>query len=152
MVRNLVASLFMHGRVRTTPAKAKEARPFAEKLITLAKKGDLSARRRALSLLPDRKLVASLFKELGVRYQTRPGGYCRILRMARPRVGDAAPQAILELVEAELPQRKKKGVRPTAMPAPAAAPATEKGDAAPAAAKEPPPAAPADAGNEPAKA
>jgi len=102
MVRNLVTSLFLHGRVTTTPAKAKEARPFAEKLITLARKGTLQARRRAISLLHDKKVVASLFEEIAPRYAQRPGGYCRILHLADTRVGDSAPQAIFELVESQV--------------------------------------------------
>ena len=106
MVRNLVSSLFLHGKVVTTPAKAKEARPFAEKMITLAKKGDLAARRRAMSMLHDYQVVSSLFEEIGPRYQDRPGGYCRILHLAKTRIGDSAPQAIFELVESELPESK----------------------------------------------
>ncbi len=109
MVRNLVASLFAHGRVTTTPAKAKEARPFAEKLITLAKGGTLADRRRALKLLHDKKVVAQLFNEIGPRYLQRPGGYCRILHLAKRRVGDAAPQAVFELVEEALKQQQAGG-------------------------------------------
>jgi large subunit ribosomal protein L17 len=95
----MVSSLFLHGRITTTPAKAKEARPFAEKLITLAKKGDLAARRRAFDLLHNKSIVTSLFNEIGPRYANRAGGYTRILHLAKTRVGDSAPQAIFELVE-----------------------------------------------------
>lgn len=102
MVRNLVTSLFEHGRVITTPTKAKEARPFAEKLITLAKDGSLHARGRAISLLPDEHVVGSLFSEIGPRYKERPGGYSRILHLPQPRLGHCAPQVLFELVEEEI--------------------------------------------------
>lgn len=108
MLRNMVTSLFIHGKIVTTPAKAKEARPFAEKMITLAKRGTLHDRRRALSLLQDRQIVKSLFDEIGPRYKDRPGGYCRILHLAKTRIGDGAPQVLFELVEAEMPKRKRK--------------------------------------------
>jgi large subunit ribosomal protein L17 len=111
MVRNLVSSLFIHGRVITTPAKAKEARPFAEKLITLAKNGSMHARRRAVSLLDNTKIVGSLFNEIGPRYKDRPGGYSRILRLAKRRVGDSAPQVLFELVESEMSGKAKAEVK-----------------------------------------
>ncbi len=133
MLRNLITSLFVHGRVTTTPAKAKAARPLAEKLVTLAKRGSLHDRRRAISLLHDVKVVASLFEEIGPRYQQRPGGYCRILHTENRRLGDNAPQVIFELVEAELPERKQKRPR-------AAVASEGSGSAADA---EPAPAAPA---------
>ena len=120
MLRNLVSSLFVHGRVVTTPAKAKEARPFAEKLITLAKKGTLHARRRAISLLDNTRIVSSLFDEIAPRYQERPGGYSRILHLTRTRVGDSAPQVIFELVETELPEKKAKPAAATGAETPAA--------------------------------
>lgn len=101
MLRNLAASLFAHGRVMTTPAKAKEARPFAERLITLARSGSLHDRRRALSLLQNKAMVHDLFEEIGPRYKDRPGGYTRILHLSKTRIGDSAPQVIFELVEAE---------------------------------------------------
>ena len=109
MLRNMATSLFVHGRIVTTPTKAKEARPFAEKLITLAKDGSLAARRRALAELHDPRVVASLFNELGPRYKERPGGYTRILHMAKHRVCDGAPQVLFELVEAEIQWKKGKG-------------------------------------------
>lgn len=129
MVRNLVTSLFVHGRVITTPAKAKEARPFAEKLITLAKDGSLHARRRAISLLHDQQVVGSLFSEIGPRYKERQGGYARILHLAKPRLGDSAPQVLFELVEEQMEGKSKAApavatVATTATSAPAA-PATE---------------------------
>jgi large subunit ribosomal protein L17 len=116
MYRNMVASLFTHGRIVTTPAKAKEARPFAEKLITLAKRGvdDLAARRLAISLLHDPALVRSLFEDLGVRYKERNGGYTRILHLSKTRIGDSARQVIFELVEGGAPAAKAKTAKPKA--------------------------------------
>lgn len=110
MFRNMVAGLFRHGRIITTPAKAKEARPFAERLITLAKRGpeDLAARRRAIRLLHDPALVRSLFEDLGVRYKDRQGGYTRILHLAKVRVGDGARQVLFELVEGGAPAKKDR--------------------------------------------
>ena len=101
MLRNMVCSLFEHGRIVTTPAKAKEARPFAEKMITLAKKGTLHHRRIALSRLDNKSIVSSLFNEIAPRYAERAGGYTRILHLSRTRIGDGAPQVIFELVESE---------------------------------------------------
>lgn len=136
MFRNMVAALFTNGRIITTPAKAKEARPFAERLITLAKKGpnDLAARRRAIRLLHDPALVRSLFEDLGVRYKDRNGGYTRILHLAKTRVGDGAPQVLFELVEGGVPATKAKVEKPRAAvvaetPATPAAVATEDADA-----------------------
>ncbi len=123
MIRNLVTDLFLHGRVRTTPAKAKEARPFADKLITLAKQGTLHARQRALSLLHDRKVVGSLFDEIGPRYAQRPGGYCRVLHLSGTRVGDGAPQALFELVEETFEPKQRKGPKDADAGEPAPAPA-----------------------------
>ena len=105
--RNLARSLFLHGKVVTTHTKAKAVRPFVEKLITLGKRGDLAARRRALALLPDKDVVKKLFDEVAPKFQDRPGGYTRILKKVYGkkwinRLGDNAKMAILELVsEAE---------------------------------------------------
>lgn len=101
--RNLARSLFLHGRVITTVTKAKAIRPFAEKLITLAKRGDLAARRRAITLLPDPDVIKKLFEEIAPKFQERAGGYTRILRTsdARNRItrlGDNASVALFELV------------------------------------------------------
>jgi large subunit ribosomal protein L17 len=114
MYRNMAAAIFTHGRIITTPAKAKEARPFVEKLITLAKKGagDLAARRRAIRLLHDPALVRSLFEDLGVRYTERQGGYTRILHLSKTRVGDGARQVLFELVEGGAPAGKAKSSKP----------------------------------------
>ncbi len=98
LLRNLVASLIRHEHIRTTEAKAKEARPMAESLITLAKKGTLHSRRQALSKVPQKDVVKKLFDELGPRYEERAGGYTRIIKIGF-RKGDAAPLVQLELVE-----------------------------------------------------
>jgi len=98
MYRNLVTDLLRYGKIVTTEAKAKEVRGMAEKVITLGKNGGLPARRRALSFVNDKKVVAKLFNELGPRYTARPGGYTRIVKL-QPRLGDGAPMARLELVE-----------------------------------------------------
>ena len=115
MRRNLVASLFEHETVSTTLQKAKEVRSFAEKLITLAKKGDLAARRRAISMLGNRDIVSEedgnvvktgsvigkLFSEIGPRYLDRPGGYTRIIRLSMNRLGDNGKVVLLQLVGKE---------------------------------------------------
>jgi large subunit ribosomal protein L17 len=98
MYRNLVTSLFEHERVRTTDAKAKGVRSLAEKMITLGKRGDLHARRRALRVIRRREVAAKVFDDLAERYRDRPGGYTRIVKLGiRP--GDAASMSIIELVE-----------------------------------------------------
>lgn len=97
MLRNLVKSLFTHESIRTTEAKAKEARRSAEKIITLGKDGTLHARRQALKFLNDKALTAKLFDEIAPRFADRPGGYTRILKLGR-RNGDGAPMARLELL------------------------------------------------------
>ena len=98
MVRNMVTSLLDHERIVTTVPKAKEVRRVAEKMITLGKRGDLHARRQALAVIRDKRIVAKLFSDLAEQYRARNGGYTRIVRTGY-RAGDAAPMAILELVE-----------------------------------------------------
>ncbi len=98
MLRNMSASLFRHELIHTTLSKAKELRRMAEPLITLAKQDSVHRRRQAFAQLRDAETVGKLFKELGPRYQDRPGGYLRILR-AGYRTGDGAPVAIVELVD-----------------------------------------------------
>jgi large subunit ribosomal protein L17 len=112
MRRNLAASLIQHETISTTPEKAKEVKAFAEKLITLAKKGTLSARRRAIALLGNRDIIdyeddkavskgtviGRLFSELGPRYLDRPGGYTRIIRLSLRRLGDNGRLVLLQLV------------------------------------------------------
>ena len=98
MVRNMVTSLFEHERIVTTTPKAKEVRKVADKMITLAKRGDLHAKRQALSFIQSKDVVAKLFDEIQAQYADRNGGYTRIIRTGH-RLGDAAPMAILELVD-----------------------------------------------------
>ena len=109
MYRNLVTSLFEHERVRTTDAKAKGVRSLAEKMITLGKRGDLHARRRALRVIRRREVAAKVFDDLAERYRDRPGGYTRIVKLGM-RPGDAASMSMIELVEAG----KLTGHAPTA--------------------------------------
>ena len=97
MFRNLVTALLDHEKIVTTEPKAKETRGFAEKMITLGKKGTLAARRQALAFIIDEKVVNKVFDELAPRYAERPGGYTRVVKLG-PRPGDGAPMAQLELV------------------------------------------------------
>jgi large subunit ribosomal protein L17 len=106
LLSGLAAALFRDERIRTTEAKAKRLRPVAEKLITLGKSGDVSSRRQALSMVEDRDVIHKLFADIAPRYSTRNGGYVRILKLG-PRKGDAAPMALIELVEGELVEEKK---------------------------------------------
>jgi large subunit ribosomal protein L17 len=116
MLRNLVTSLLEHERVKTTDAKAKEVRPLAEKLIGLAKRGDLHARRQALSVVRKPELVKKLFETLSPRYQSRTGGYLRIVKVGY-RPGDGAPVSLVELIgegkegakKAKARRRREKG-------------------------------------------
>jgi large subunit ribosomal protein L17 len=97
MLNNMATSLFEHGRVITTEAKAKELRPFAEKLITLARRGDLHARRLVERKIKSRETLSRLFSEIGPRFAARPGGYTRILKLGH-RAGDGADVARIELL------------------------------------------------------
>ena len=120
--RNLAASLFEHETISTTMEKAKEVRGFAEKLITLAKKGNLPARRRAIRLLNNRAIykeedgrmvksgtvIGKLFSEIGPRYLDRPGGYTRIVRLSKRRLGDNGRVVLLQLVEQGSEAESKK--------------------------------------------
>jgi len=99
MLANLAAALFEHSRITTTESKAKRLRPYAERLVTFGKRGDLHARRQVLKVIRDKSVVHTLFAEIGPRYQSRPGGYTRITKIG-PRKGDNAPMAVIELVEA----------------------------------------------------
>ena len=127
MLRNMATSLFRHERITTTVAKAKELRPFAERLITLAKRETLHARRQVLRHIKDREVVTKLFSTLGPRYATRPGGYSRIVR-TNARRGDNTEMAIIELIDTTTtaaPKKKKaaekkkarKAAAPTRHPA-----------------------------------
>jgi large subunit ribosomal protein L17 len=125
MRRNLVASLFQHETISTTMEKAKEVKPFAEKLITLAKKGTLPARRRAIALLGNRDIIdyedgnpvrkgtviGKLFSELGPRYLDKPGGYTRIIRLSLRRLGDNGQLVLLQLIGADEKISKKRKKR-----------------------------------------
>ena len=103
MLANLATALFEHGRITTTEAKAKRLRPLAERLITFAKRGDLAARRKVMTVVRDKTVVHVLFTEIGPQYAGRPGGYTRITKIG-PRKGDNAPMAVIELVEPMLEQ------------------------------------------------
>ena len=119
LLRNMAASLITHERIRTTVAKAKELRPFVEKLVTLGKRDSLHARRRALSVLSSKTVVRRLFSDVSPRFSERPGGYTRILKLG-PRQGDGAPMAFIEFVDYEF----KGG----AAPAPSAKAKSKKKD------------------------
>ncbi len=107
LLRNLVTAFLERERMRTTLVKAKTARPIAEKMITLAKRGTLHARRQALAYMTKESAVKKLFDEIGPRFSERPGGYTRIVKLG-PRAGDGAPMAILELVGSEFKKKAKK--------------------------------------------
>ena len=117
MFRNMVTSLFKHERIRTTDVKAKELRRWADNLITLAKRGDLHARRQALSIVREKDVVYKLFEEASEKYGAVSGGYTRIVKMGR-RPGDAAPISMVELISVEKSKKKKtkrkKKVKPAA--------------------------------------
>jgi large subunit ribosomal protein L17 len=97
-MRNMATALFRHERIETTTAKAKELRPYAERLITLARRGDLHARRLAARRIQDREVLGKLFDDIAPRFEGRPGGYTRVLKLGH-RKGDAAEMALIELVE-----------------------------------------------------
>lgn len=96
-LRNMATSLFQHERIETTTAKAKELRPFAERLITLARRGDVHSRRLAATKIQDRQVLGKLFDDIAPRYAERPGGYTRVLKLGNRR-GDAAEMSLIELV------------------------------------------------------
>jgi large subunit ribosomal protein L17 len=127
MYRNLVTSLLEYERIETTDAKAKGVRRIAERMITLGKRGDLHARRRALRVIRSRKVTAKVFDDLAERFRDRPGGYTRIVKV-RNRVGDAAPMSVIELVEgaAAAPAKPAKKAGRKAKAAEKAEPAKKK--------------------------
>ena len=104
MFANMAAALIKHEQIVTTLPKAKDLRPVVEKLITLGRRGDLHARRLAMSQIRDDAMVKKLFEVLGPRYKTRPGGYCRVLK-AGFRYGDNAPMAVIEFVDRDVDAR-----------------------------------------------
>ncbi|HKB06876.1 MAG TPA: 50S ribosomal protein L17 [Candidatus Polarisedimenticolia bacterium] len=107
LLRNLASDLFRHERLKTTVPKARELRPFAERLITLARRDDLHARRQVVRQISDKDVVKKLFDTLGPRFAQRPGGYTRALKLG-PRLGDGADMAIVELVGSEPTFKKQK--------------------------------------------
>ncbi len=133
ILANLATALFEHGKITTTEAKARRLRPFAERLITFAKRGDLHARREVLTVVTDKGVVHTLFTEIGPSFAARDGGYTRITKIA-PRKGDNAPLAVIELVpeEATASPRRRRARRAQ----PAAAPRAARPAAGTAAAEE----------------
>ncbi len=135
ILANLATSLFEHGSITTTEAKARRLRPFAERLISKAKRGDLHNRRQVLSVIRDKTVVHVLFTEIGPRYSERPGGYTRITKIG-PRKGDNAPMAVISLVEEEFtPKVRSTGSR--ASSSTASSSTASSSAAAPVAAAEP---------------
>jgi len=120
ILSNLATALFEHGRITTTEAKARRLRPVAERLITFAKRGDLHARRRVLTVVSDKGIVHSLFTEIGPGFSERHGGYTRITKIG-PRKGDNAPMAVIELVRDEVTSRPRRRIRRSRDEAPVAA-------------------------------
>ncbi|UCF90261.1 MAG: 50S ribosomal protein L17 [Desulfobacterales bacterium] len=133
MFRNMVTSLFKHERIRTTDAKAKELRRWADRLITLAKRGDLHARRQALAVLREKGVVHKLFEDAATRFGEKSGGYTRIVKLGT-RAGDAAPLALVELVVPVETRKKKKKKKAAAAKkaAPAPPPVSAEKESAPA--------------------
>lgn len=108
LYHGLFASLVKYGKIKTTLTKAKAVRPQMEKLVTLARKGDLPSRRRLLKILPQKEMVAKMVNEIGPRFKNRPGGYLRIAKLG-PRPSDQTEMARLEWVEEEVKSEKSKG-------------------------------------------
>jgi large subunit ribosomal protein L17 len=133
ILANLATALFQHGRITTTEAKARRLRPVAERLITFAKRGDLHARRRVLTVVTDKGVVHQLFTEIAPEFSERDGGYTRITKIG-PRKGDNAAMAVIELVRGEPVTAKPRRRARRAEPRPAEAPAAAAAAAAPAAA------------------
>jgi large subunit ribosomal protein L17 len=127
LMRNLARALFEHERIITTVEKAKEARPFVEKLITQAKKGTLHARRLVLAKLPDKAAVAKLFNEIAPRFKDRPGGYTRVIKRHERRLGDGGHTAFLELLKEG--ETKVRAREPQVPPTPAPRVSAEKAPA-----------------------
>jgi large subunit ribosomal protein L17 len=115
MLANLATALFEHGKITTTEARARRLRPYAERLITFAKRGDLHARRQVLSVVTDKVVVHNLFAEIGPSFASRDGGYTRITKIG-PRKGDNAALAVIELVreEPDARPRRRRARRPAA--------------------------------------
>jgi large subunit ribosomal protein L17 len=126
MLANLAASLFEHGRITTTEAKARRLRPYAERLITFAKRGDLAARRRVLKLITQKDIVHTLFAEIGPKMADRPGGYTRIVKIG-PRKGDNAPMCFIEIVDEPVVAKPVSARARTTAAAPAQTPVPTEG-------------------------
>jgi large subunit ribosomal protein L17 len=133
LLSNLATALFEHGKITTTEARARRLRPYAERLITFAKRGDLSARRQVLTVVTDKSVVHTLFTEIGPQFATREGGYTRITKIG-PRKGDNAPLAVIELIqeEAEAKPRRRRARRSQPANRPAASTAAPETTEAPA--------------------
>jgi large subunit ribosomal protein L17 len=129
ILANLATSLFEYGRITTTEAKARTLRPFAERLITKAKRGDLHNRRQVMTVIRDKTVVHVLFTEIGPRFADRPGGYTRITKIG-PRKGDNAPMAVIELVEEDFTPKAGATKPSSKKAAAAAAPASATDEAA----------------------
>jgi len=131
MLANLAQSLFEHGRITTTEARARRLRPYAERMVTFAKRGDLATRRRVMGMISDKGVVHTLFTEIGPGFADREGGYTRIVKIS-PRKGDNAPMAVIELVEFGTPAKKgvvKEATKATSKAAPKKAEKAPKGKA-----------------------
>lgn len=110
MMANLATALFEHGKITTTEARARRLRPLAERLITFAKRGDLHARRQVLTVVTDKRVVHTLFAEIGPSFADRDGGYTRITKVG-PRKGDNAALAVIELIQEEAPRSRRRRAR-----------------------------------------
>ncbi len=133
MLANLAQSLFEHGRITTTEARARRLRPYADRLVTFAKRGDLATRRRVMGMISDKGVVHTLFTEIGPGFAEREGGYTRIVKIS-PRKGDNAPMAVIELVEFGTPAKKgvvKEATKAAKKAAPKASGKAEKAGKAP---------------------
>lgn len=129
MLRNMVTSLIEHEKITTTDTRAKELRKLADRMITLGKRGDLHARRQALQVMRDSKVVAKLFDMVGPRYKDRPGGYTRIIKLG-VRLGDNAQLSQIELVEEQFTAKQSKSATVAAKPVKSRKPAAAAVDAA----------------------
>jgi large subunit ribosomal protein L17 len=139
MLANLATALFEHGKITTTEARARRLRPYAERLITFAKRGDLHARRQVLSVVTDKSVVHTLFADIGPSFATREGGYTRITKVG-PRKGDNAALAVIELVreEPDARPRRRRARRPAAAAPSGRGRTAETAEATPAAEAEAP--------------
>ena len=132
ILANLAQQLFEYGKITTTEAKARKLRPYAERLVTKAKKGDLHNRRQVLQVITDKSVVHTLFTEIGPAMATRPGGYTRITKVG-PRKGDNAPMAVIEIVEGkDFPPQNQTPKKPAKVATPKPAPVEDTAEETPA--------------------